>query len=750
MKKFFLTLVAVLGAMTAWAEDIEVTYIDADGTEKSVTATVVDLSGGGIYGTEGEEHWYVANGEVRLAYLNFMDDHAHLILADGAKLTVDDAMFGFVFNAEKNLTIYGQKEGTGQLIASAGNIGYSICSLYGDITINGGIITATTDHWESVGILAEGKITINGGSVTATSSGEDADGIYSSKGDVTINGGSVTTTGGTKEGSGIRTNSGNIIINGGSVTAASSSEGGYGVAASGTTTLAGGALTASKYFGAVSIADGFTYSDGENLYNGTLDDAQKGAIAGKTMQSALLSLNDNAVNSVAIAAYDGKLMIAQLSGRTLNMEGNWNTLTLPFVLASLTGTSLEGATVKELDTEGWYDAEGTRHDEGGEGLRQTGYDSESGTLTLYFKDAAAIEAGKPYLVEWESGDIDVTTTVGTSDHPFKGIFDGAGHTMNVTLDDTGNRGTAPFRYISDAIIQNVKTTGTVKGRRHCTGLVCYAHSGTNIIQNCQVAVSVTSTEKWFGGVLGHGLSSITTVANCLFTGSLTGPDDAIIGVFDAWNDEGTHSVADCLENGTYGITVKTAGNDNITVTNCYGKSGKVSDATDASGMSNEVLQASLGSGWEIVEGDVVPKSAPTSIFNPVFNAVVISKNNTPVTSGDGNVELRGNYDPTVLPGDDVSNLYLGSGNNLFWPVKDKTINAFRAWFHVNLGPEQMVHNIVTNLDGFGPTIVFESEERRVKSEESDDVWYDLSGRKYTERPTKPGIYVHNGEKIVVN
>ena len=788
MKKFFMALVAVLGAMTAWAEDIEVTYIDADGKEKTVTATVVDFSGGGIYGTKGEEHWYVVNDEVKIAYMNFMDDHAHLILADGAKLTVDDAILGFVFNAEKNLTIYGQKEGTGQLIASAGNIGYSICSLYGDITINGGIITAITDHWESIGILAEGKITINGGSVTATSSGEDADGIYTSNGDITVNGGTVTATGGTKEGSGIKTNNGNIIINGGSVTAASSSEKGSGVTASGTTTLAGGVLTSDKYSGAVSIADGFTYSDGANLYNGTLDDEQKGAIAGKTMQSALLSLNDNAVNSVAIAAYDGKLMVARLSGRMLNMEGNWNTLTLPFNVDAFAGTHLEGATVKELDTEGWYDAEGTRHDEGGEGLRQTGYDSESGTLTLYFKDAAAIEAGKPYLVKWESGlpaaltvnsaedwntfasninngtesyegklvklgaDIDVTTTVGTSEHPFRGIFDGAGHTMNVTLDDTDNRGTAPFRYISDAIIQNVRTTGTVSGRRHCTGLVGYAYSGTNTIQNCQVAVSVTSTEKWFGGVLGHGMSSITAVANCLFTGSLTGPDDAIIGVFDAWNDEGTHSIENCLENGTYGITVKTAGKDNVTVKNCYGKSGKVADATDASGMSSEVLQAVLGSEWETADGDVVPKLAPTSIFNPVFNAVVISKNNTPVTSGDGNVEFRGNYDPTVLPGDDVSNLYLGSGNHLFWPVNDKTINAFRAYFHVNLGPEQMVHNIVMNLDIDDPTAVEEikSSMFNVQCSMDNGPWYDLSGRKYDSKPTKPGIYVHNGEKIVVN
>ena len=31
----------------------------------------------------------------------------------------------------------------------------------------------------------------------------------------------------------------------------------------------------------------------------------------------------------------------------------------------------------------------------------------------------------------------------------------------------------------------------------------------------------------------------------------------------------------------------------------------------------------------------------------------------------------------------------------------------------------------------------------------EDVWFDLNGRKYTERPTKPGIYVHNGRKETV-
>ena len=62
-----------------------------------------------------------------------------------------------------------------------------------------------------------------------------------------------------------------------------------------------------------------------------------------------------------------------------------------------------------------------------------------------------------------------------------------------------------------------------------------------------------------------------------------------------------------------------------------------------------------------------------------------------------------------------------------------------------------------------PTGIVESEELRVsfaigngaerserKCEESDDAWYDLSGRKYDKRPAKPGLYIHKGEKVMIN
>ncbi len=77
--------------------------------------------------------------------------------------------------------------------------------------------------------------------------------------------------------------------------------------------------------------------------------------------------------------------------------------------------------------------------------------------------------------------------------------------------------------------------------------------------------------------------------------------------------------------------------------------------------------------------------------------------------------------------------------------KNNILPAYVAWLAMNDVPQQGRMTLCFD----DPTDVFESEELRVKSEESDDVWYDLNGRKYTERPTKPGLYIHGGKKVII-
>ena len=104
----------------------------------------------------------------------------------------------------------------------------------------------------------------------------------------------------------------------------------------------------------------------------------------------LASSEDNG-QAIATAAASGRMYDVTLDGRTLYKDGNWNTLCLPFgmtddqVTAQLAPTKL-----MELDTEGTYD-----------NGRQTGLDGT--TLYLYFKEAASIDAGKPYIVKWTGG-----------------------------------------------------------------------------------------------------------------------------------------------------------------------------------------------------------------------------------------------------------------------------------------------------------------------------------------------------------
>lgn len=96
-------------------------------------------------------------------------------------------------------------------------------------------------------------------------------------------------------------------------------------------------------------------------------------------------LLDIAENNDMIDTYKNTEQSVTLVGRTLNMDNSWHTLCLPFSLSDLTGTPLEGFTVKELDTETEYDG------------HKTGIDGE--TLYLNFKDANNIVAGKPYIVK---------------------------------------------------------------------------------------------------------------------------------------------------------------------------------------------------------------------------------------------------------------------------------------------------------------------------------------------------------------
>lgn len=57
------------------------------------------------------------------------------------------------------------------------------------------------------------------------------------------------------------------------------------------------------------------------------------------------------------------------------------------------------------------------------------------------------------------------------------------------------------------------------------------------------------------------------------------------------------------------------------------------------------------------------------------------------------------------------------------------------------------YNILGEDDG--STGIREVKSGEVKGEKWDDAWFDLQGRRLPAQPTKPGLYLHNGHKVVI-
>ena len=181
----------------------------------------------------------------------------------------------------------------------------------------------------------------------------------------------------------------------------------------------------------------------------------------------------------------------------------------------------------------------------------------------------------------------VANMAGTSSStPFKGTFDGQGHTLTVAIIGNSTQGQAPFQYIQGATIKNLVVSGSVTASYgsypHAAGLVGFAWSGTNTIQNCLIHTNVTnntgtSQNSHIGGIVGHAKASTLVMEGCVYDGRLTG--DHYKGGLIGWSDGGaTIQLTNCLFNGTISNTTtgfhpigcsNSGGNVHGFVNNCY-------------------------------------------------------------------------------------------------------------------------------------------------------------------------------------
>ena len=192
--------------------------------------------------------------------------------------------------------------------------------------------------------------------------------------------------------------------------------------------------------------------------------------------------------------------------------------------------------------------------------------------------------------------------VGADGNPYRGTFDGQGHTItvnyiNTTTGEAGECGL--FKRVRNGQIKKLHVTGTITTSGKCAGGGVSGIWYTGTIDKCVSSVIIkdnTSGDGTHGGICAR-ISSLTSVQikNCAFIGSISAPTREGSGGILGWGDNGKTnnlSIADCLMDGTLNLKkerdnqVIARGCNEGCITNCYytalqdmGTNGSPSSAT---------------------------------------------------------------------------------------------------------------------------------------------------------------------------
>ena len=242
--------------------------------------------------------------------------------------------------------------------------------------------------------------------------------------------------------------------------------------------------------------------------------------------------------------------------------------------------------------------------------------------------------------------VTASTMAGTSNHPFKGTFDGNGKTLTVNIDGTEAK-CAPFHFINGATIKYLRVEGSVTSTRsNSAGIIGEILGGTVNIENCVSNVTITNNKdatdysRNNAGLVGRMAGGTVTIENCLFSGDLhqgtsegdnVGYNAGMLG----WAASGTINFENCLF-APSGTTMNHDGNNEgnshtymrrsssvkYTFTNCYYTvTFGITDGQAVGERTNEELAAVLGSGWKVKNDKVVPILDIHNLSNATVNGM---------------------------------------------------------------------------------------------------------------------------------
>ncbi len=147
-------------------------------------------------------------------------------------------------------------------------------------------------------------------------------------------------------------------------------------------------------------------------------------------------------------------------------------------------------------------------------------------------------------------------------------------------------------------------------------------------------------------------------------------------------------------------------------------------------------------------------AAGADFTSPVFFSVTINATATTTVSnadtGLAEVQMVGCYSPVSVDANDKSILFLGDNNTLYYSTENRNIRSCRAYFSVpylKQNPGAKTRAFVLNFDDEEATGILEISAD--SKEKKDDAWYSLAGVRLSGKPTQRGMYINNGNKVVI-
>ncbi len=147
-------------------------------------------------------------------------------------------------------------------------------------------------------------------------------------------------------------------------------------------------------------------------------------------------------------------------------------------------------------------------------------------------------------------------------------------------------------------------------------------------------------------------------------------------------------------------------------------------------------------------------AAGADFTSPVFFGVTINATATTTVSnadtGLAEVQMVGCYSPVSVDANDKSILFLGDNNTLYYSTENRNIRSCRAYFSVpylKQNPGAKTRAFVLNFDDEEATGILEISAD--SKEKKDDAWYSLAGVRLSGKPAQRGIYINNGNKVVI-